>query len=568
MLSIQTNVNSLVAQQNLSVNNAFQSKTIQQLTSGYRINSSGDDAAGLAVANKYRSGVAELTQGVSNGNDGLAQLQIMDGGMNNIAQMLDRLKTLAMQSASGTFSGDRATLNSEFQTDLGEIDRQAQSIGLNTAGNFAKSLAVYLGSGSGSQSQANAVVAVDLSKATVDTQSLGLSGVQAVNGTAYDLGAASATSVATIAADTTNNTTSAGGTANFTFNGPGFGDASGVTIAVNLTGVGDAASLVANVNAAIQSAATRAGGNYAAFKAANITASIKTNAAGQQMLSFSSPGAAFQVAGDDKMANAFLGNFGAGHVGKAYKAAGTSLISGGAYELATAGSPNNEADLAWAGALAGRQSVTISANDATGVAHALTVNFDKGSGNANLVGDTMAHVLAAINGALQSSNDSTLQQITAVSDATQGASVNFVSTLPKFSVAVTADSGTDGVGTGGAGIAATNVKAALEVGTGGTADISSMAGAQTAVTAISNAVTLLGASQAAVGKGQNVLNYAILLAQSQITNFSSAESQIRDANVAAEAANLSKAQVLQQASIAAMAQANSAPQAILALLRG
>ena len=291
MLSIQTNVNSLVAQQNLSVNNAFQSKTIQQLTSGYRINSSGDDAAGLAVANKYRSGVAELTQGVANGNDGVAQLQIMDGGMNNIAQMLDRLKTLAMQSASGTFSGDRATLNSEVQTDLGEIDRQAQSIGLNTGGNFAKSLAVYLGSGSGSQSQTNAAVAVDLSKTTVDAQSLGLSRVQAMNGTAYNLGASSATSVATIVANA-GNTTSAGGTADSTFYGPSFGDASGVKIAVNLTGVGDTASLVANINAAIQSAASQAGGNYAAFKAADITASIKTDSSGNQMLSFTSSSAA------------------------------------------------------------------------------------------------------------------------------------------------------------------------------------------------------------------------------------------------------------------------------------
>src|SRR5215472_13873475 len=90
-LSIQTNVNALVAQQNLSVNNQFQSRTIQRLTSGYRINSSGDDAAGLSVANQYRSGVSELTQGVHNANDGVAQLQIIDGGLSNISQMLDRL---------------------------------------------------------------------------------------------------------------------------------------------------------------------------------------------------------------------------------------------------------------------------------------------------------------------------------------------------------------------------------------------------------------------------------------------------------------------------------------------
>src|ERR1700754_4710905 len=102
-LSIQTNVNSLVAQENLRVNSEFQSMTIQRLTSGYRINSSGDDAAGLAVANKFRSDVAELSQGVRNANDGISTLQIVDGGLNNISKTLDRLKTLATQSASGTF---------------------------------------------------------------------------------------------------------------------------------------------------------------------------------------------------------------------------------------------------------------------------------------------------------------------------------------------------------------------------------------------------------------------------------------------------------------------------------
>src|SRR5215472_18315580 len=124
-ISIQTNVNALVAQQNLSVNSEFQSKTIQRLTSGYRINSSADDAAGLAVANKFRSDVAELTQGVRNANDGVSQLQIMDGGLGQISQMLDRLKTLATQSASDTFTGNRTTLNNEYQTIVKEIDRQA-----------------------------------------------------------------------------------------------------------------------------------------------------------------------------------------------------------------------------------------------------------------------------------------------------------------------------------------------------------------------------------------------------------------------------------------------------------
>src|SRR5512147_2070653 len=105
--SIQTNVNSLIAQENLRVNSDFQSRTIQRLTSGYRINSSGDDAAGLAIANSFRADTQELTQGVRNSNDGISQLQIIDSVLNNIGKMLDRMKTLATQSASSTFTGDR-----------------------------------------------------------------------------------------------------------------------------------------------------------------------------------------------------------------------------------------------------------------------------------------------------------------------------------------------------------------------------------------------------------------------------------------------------------------------------
>ena len=130
--SFQTNVTSLIAQENLQVNSQFQAQTITRLTSGYRINSSADDAAGLAVANGLRSDTAELTQGVLNANNGTSILQIIDGGLNNISNIMDRLKTLATESASSTFAGDRATLNNEYQSLLTEITRQASNIGLST----------------------------------------------------------------------------------------------------------------------------------------------------------------------------------------------------------------------------------------------------------------------------------------------------------------------------------------------------------------------------------------------------------------------------------------------------
>jgi len=163
-LSFQTNVTALTAETNLQVNSNFQSQTITRLTSGFRINSSGDDAAGLAVANGLRSSISELTQGVRNANDGTSILQTIDGGLNNISNILDQLKSLATQSASGTFSGDRNTLNQEFTTLLGEIDRQAANIGLGsgsgTSAQYNATITVYIGGGS---TQANGGVTIDLS---------------------------------------------------------------------------------------------------------------------------------------------------------------------------------------------------------------------------------------------------------------------------------------------------------------------------------------------------------------------------------------------------------------------
>jgi flagellin len=179
MLSIQTNVAALYGQQNLSVNSAFQQTTISRLTSGYRINSSADDAAGLAVANALRGQRNELTQGVRNANDGVSQLQIIDGGLNNVSQILDRLRTLATQSASGTFTGDRSVLNQEFTKDLGELDRQAGNIGLNTGGNYLQSLSVYIGGGIGTNNGniiGSTSETIDLSASTADSTGLSING--------------------------------------------------------------------------------------------------------------------------------------------------------------------------------------------------------------------------------------------------------------------------------------------------------------------------------------------------------------------------------------------------------
>lgn len=132
--SVVSNISAANAQANLSVTNMGLQRAITRLSSGFRINQSGDDAAGLTLANGYRSTQAVLNQGIRNANDAASKLQIKDGALNNISTLLDRLSTLATQSASSNATGaDSNALDSEFQSVLGEIDREAAVAGLDSA---------------------------------------------------------------------------------------------------------------------------------------------------------------------------------------------------------------------------------------------------------------------------------------------------------------------------------------------------------------------------------------------------------------------------------------------------
>ncbi|HEU5020502.1 MAG TPA: hypothetical protein VFT60_01380, partial [Bryobacteraceae bacterium] len=180
-ISIQTNVAALNAEYYIGQNNKTQNTAIEQLSSGYKINSSADDPAGLAVANQYAGRITQLTAGVQNATDGISALQIADGGLANISQILGRLQTLASESASGTFQGSRATVDSEYQGLLGELDRQAANIGLDLGGVNNTNLTVYTGGGS---NQANSQISVDLSGANnaVDSAALGIANTSVAGG--------------------------------------------------------------------------------------------------------------------------------------------------------------------------------------------------------------------------------------------------------------------------------------------------------------------------------------------------------------------------------------------------
>ena len=783
--TINTNIASMQAQNYLSLNASFQAKTINRVTSGLRLVSSGDDAAGLAIANSLRSDQAVLGQGIRNGNDGLASLQTIDGGVSNIGKLLDRARTLAAQSASGTYSGDRNVLNNEFQSVMGEIDRQAQAIGMNSNGSFARSVSVFVGGGraSGAIDQiTNGSVSVDLSKSTVDTQSLGLKGVQAGN-TNYDLdtGTTSVTNIVSNANNRAGQATS--GFTEFRFFGPGFGDQDGVTVRVDVNNVASTDALEKAVNDAIASAGAASTAAGQAFAASGISGKVVTDSSGRKQLAFSSSHAAFQVKGGDKMANALLGKFktgaegsdlgisvqydagpgsagsfsggevlkfrvAGGSLGSPYeftftataatatanaarlqaqiaadatlKAAGITLssadptsglvfasargedlgvqvsndtadrfglgswVKGGSSEAEyntvtlTSSSPVNgdntrfvfqlasgetmsmavswttasiasdatkanainaaiNADsvlkelgltasvssgnvtfTAGAGNLfrlaassatttgafggisggmytpgmgvvsgsrvedsiasgsyqlgsngvatlmgfygipdgAASQALTVQASDANGSVHSLALTLNNNNAR------SLDEAIHTINTALQQSNDATLKGITAIKSARLGSeAMSLISTSPDFRLSMSENPNAFG-------FAGPALQSSTKVGDGANQSIGTQAAAQSAVTALSSAVSNLGAAQAVVGKGQNQFSFAVSLASAQLTNLAASESQIRDADLASEAANLTKAQILTQAGVAALAQANSAPQAVLSLLKG
>jgi flagellin len=123
--SVVSNIASANAQTNLQGTHISLNRALSRLSSGFRINQSGDDAAGLAVANQYRNEVAIMNQGVRNANDGLSKLQIKDSALANIATVLDRMATLATQASSSSSGVDITKLSAEYSTLISEIDREA-----------------------------------------------------------------------------------------------------------------------------------------------------------------------------------------------------------------------------------------------------------------------------------------------------------------------------------------------------------------------------------------------------------------------------------------------------------
>jgi flagellin len=202
MIGINSNINSLVAQQNLNGTQSALSSAITRLSSGKRINSAADDAAGLAIASRMTSQINGLNQGVSNANDGVSMVQTASSGLSQITDNLQRIRQLAVQASSGSLStADKTSLQKEVTQRISEINRISSQTTYNgtnlldgTAGsktfqvgaNVGQSITIDLGTGAnvsalslgGSTPQKGTVVG------TIDGLSLNASGAAVTSGSA------------------------------------------------------------------------------------------------------------------------------------------------------------------------------------------------------------------------------------------------------------------------------------------------------------------------------------------------------------------------------------------------
>lgn len=176
-LRIATNVPSLATQRNLSNTSMEASKSFARLSSGQRITKSGDDAAGLSISNKLEASVRGLKMAQRNANDGISFVQTAEGGINEVSNILIRLRELSVQAASDTIGdAERGFLNKEVQSLKGEIDRIAQVTNyngtalLNGEGN---QLTFQVGTEAGEMNR----IEFDPSKTNVQANALGVEGL-------------------------------------------------------------------------------------------------------------------------------------------------------------------------------------------------------------------------------------------------------------------------------------------------------------------------------------------------------------------------------------------------------
>jgi len=494
MSVINTNISSLTAQRNLGTSQASLATSMQRLSSGLRINSAKDDAAGLAISERMTSQIRGSNQAARNANDGISLSQTAEGDLAQISSNLQRMRELAVQSANGTnSSSDRSALDAEVQALSSEIDRVAQNSSFNGNKLLDGSFVGQKFQVGANNSAADSITVTSIGSAR--TASLGGSGTS----TATTLTGATATATALAAGELTLNgfqvgAASVGASAGQTANSA-FSKAAAINAIAAQSGV-TATAQTTTVTGAVQTA-------FTALAAAN-SISINGIAVGAIAAGATAPGQGANVA------------------------AAINLVSSQSGVTATADNLGK---------------VTLSAADGRDI-KLLALGTT-----------TVAQALAATG-------------LVTGDTVTPAAAVSTVGTI-KLDTNNAAGIVISGGTPANAGFVAgtTAATTTLTVSSISSINVLTATNATNALSAIDGALATVSSSRAALGAIQNRFTSVVTSLQTTGENLSASRSRIQDADFAAETANLSRAQVLQQAGTAMVAQANQGPQGVLALLR-
>ena len=506
MIGINSNINSLVAQQNLNTSQSALSQAITRLSSGKRINSAADDAAGLAISNRMQTQINGLNQGVSNANDGVSMIQTASSGLAQITTSLQTIRQLAVQASSGSLSSsDQAALQQEVAQQVAEVNRVASQTtynGKNVLDGSAGNVSFQIGANVG--------------------QTIGLNLTQSLS--AASLGGGIPQKGATIASIAGVSLTSAGAAA-----------AAGTTPAITTVNV------LADGNGGF----TFTDQNNQALSTAASTALFGSSTTGSTTLP--SP---LTLVGQ----GAFAATVQATAQTAAATALGTLSTTNGATNGTTTPYAANNASL---GSITG---VNLASNGTTATAGSTaaitSINvLGDGSGGFKFTDQNGNALSAAASTALFAITPGTAPAGSTIAFAAGGA----------LGVTTPTGFGTVNSVAGNFGISTANTLNTPPAISG--VNVSTSAGANAAMESIDNALATVNNIQATLGAAQNRFTSISSAQQSQSTDLSGAQSQITDADFAQETANLSKAQVLQQAGISVLAQANSNPQQVLKLLQ-
>ncbi|MDP3577814.1 flagellin [Methyloversatilis sp.] len=496
---INTNINSLTAQRNQSVSQGSLSTAIQRLSSGLRINSAKDDAAGLAISERFTSQIRGLNQAARNANDGISLAQVAEGALGSAGSILQRVRELAVQSANASNSAsDRQALNQEVGQLVAELDRIAQT----TEFNGQKILDGTFGTAQ-FQVGANSGQTIVAATANLRTTQYGNNQVVA-NGPTAATGAWG-TNGATIDTLAVNG---ALGSATVTLAANGTAKATADTINLQTANTGVAASARTETELTFTAA-----GSYAI----NLTSDNTT----AETISFSIAA----ITGADGLSNAISA------INEKSSKTGViaSLNTAGTGIMLTSGTGN---DIVVAEAVDGSMAGNIVM---TKFAPAVA------TGSPASVGSAVTLTGGATNGSVASGIAS--GYVTLDSDKSFGLNAN---TSSATSTVADANSTLKKV-------------SAL--------DVTTVIKANDALKTVDSALSFLSGERAKLGALQSRFETAISALQITSENLSASRSRIMDADFAAETAALSRAQILQQAGTAMVAQANQIPQGVLALLR-